>query len=166
MVGSGHAAIPQFMDVDKQMEFFIVFIEKHLYTAQAKVRILVPRAFHYPVFWVLAVFKKGEGRPGQFYHMNDVRYRQKRGGGGTFGSKEHILIGLHCTVSAVGNDLYRQFTRPFPLLQKWVWLARPIQNLPDLSLIIRIPYLKCCPFGLLSFTWTDNHSEVARYTGL
>ena len=37
MVGSGHAAIPQFMDVDKQMEFFIVFIEKHLYTAQAKV---------------------------------------------------------------------------------------------------------------------------------
>ena len=91
---------------------------------------------------------------------------RRGGGGGTLGSKEHILIGLHCTVSAVGNDLYRQFTRPFPLLQKWVWLARPIQNLPDLSLIIRIPYLKCCPFGLLSFTWTDNHSEVARYTGL
>ena len=23
-----------------------------------------------------------------------------------------------------GNSLYTQFTRPFPFLQKWVWLAR------------------------------------------
>ena len=48
--GSEHVAIPQFMDVDKQMEFFIVYKEKHLYTAWANVCILVLRASHCPVF--------------------------------------------------------------------------------------------------------------------
>ena len=60
--GSEHVAIPQFMDVDKQMEFFIVYKEKHLYTAWAKVCILVPRASHCPVFECLQYSKReGEG---------------------------------------------------------------------------------------------------------
>ena len=33
---------------------------------------LVPRPSHHPVFWSLAVCKNGGGRPGPFYHMNDI----------------------------------------------------------------------------------------------
>ena len=35
--------------------------------------------------------------------------------------------------SAAGQGLYTQFTRPFPLLRKWVWLARLLQFSHHLS---------------------------------
>ena len=96
---------------------------------------------------------EGEGLINFILWMTSVlpRYIGRGGGGGGLLSKEHISDWT-TLYSAVGNGLYRQFTRPFPLLRKWVWLARPIfQNLLDLDLPHKQnPYLKYCPFSLAS----------------
>ena len=52
---------------------------------------LVPRPSHHPVFWSLAVCKNGGGRPGLFYHMNDISvYLSRQRGEGVTHRKNEL----------------------------------------------------------------------------
>ena len=65
---------------------------------------LVPRPSHHPVFWSFAVCKNGGGRPGPFYHMNDISvYLSRQRGEGVPHRKNELEADLLVSAPSAGD---------------------------------------------------------------